>query len=60
VTDYRRQLTLLDMAGGLLAPPFFKGQIVKKTLSTKNLKKFLSLLLDLFFVHYASIFIKTI
>jgi hypothetical protein len=53
-------LTLLDMAGGLLAPPFFKGQIVKKTLSAKNLKKFLSLLLDLFFVHYASIFIKTI
>jgi hypothetical protein len=48
------------MAGGLLAPPFFKGQIVKKTLSAKNLKKFLSLLLDLFFVHYASIFIKTI
>jgi hypothetical protein len=53
-------LTLLDMAGGLLAPPFFKGQIVKKTFCAKNLKKFLSLLLDLFFVHYASIFIKTI
>jgi hypothetical protein len=48
------------MAGGFLAPPFFKGQIVKKTLSTKNLKKFLSLLLDLFFVQYASIFIKPI
>jgi hypothetical protein len=44
------------MAGGLLAPPFFKGQIVKKTLSAKNLKKFLSLLLDLFFVRYDSIF----
>ncbi len=53
-------VTLLDMAGGLLAPRFFKGQVVKKTLSAKNLKKFLSLLLYLFFLHYASIFFKTI
>jgi hypothetical protein len=53
-------LTLLDMGGDLSAPPFFKSQIVKKTLSAKNPKKFLSLLLDLFFVNYASIFIKII
>ena len=53
-------LTLLDMGGGLSAPPFFKGQIVKKTLSAKNLKKFLSLFLDIFFVYCASNFIKTI
>ncbi len=57
--SWQRNLTLLDMAGGLSAPPFFKRQIVKKTLSAKNLKKFLSLLLDLFFVTFASIFIKT-
>jgi hypothetical protein len=56
-----RPLTLLGMGGGpYRPPPFFNGQIVKKTLIAKNLKKFLSLLLDLFFVHYASTFIKTI
>ncbi len=31
-------LTLLDMGGAYRPPPsFFKGQIVKKTLSAKNL-----------------------
>jgi hypothetical protein len=41
-------------------PLFFKIQIVKKTVSAKNLKKLFSLLIDLFFVNCASIFIKTI
>ncbi len=50
-------LTLLDGGGGA---SFFKGQIEKKTSSAKNLKQFLSLFLYLFFLHCASIFIKTI
>ena len=53
-------LTLLDMEGGLIGPPFFQKPNSQKTFSAKNLKKFLSLLLDLFFVHCSSIFIKTI
>jgi len=57
---YMTPLTLLDMGGDLSAPPFFKSRIVKKTLSAKNLKKFLSLLLDLFFVNCALIFVKII
>jgi hypothetical protein len=57
-------LTLLDM-GGLIGPPFFQKANSQKTLSAKNLNKFLSLLLDFFFVsslsfYFASIFIKTI
>jgi hypothetical protein len=50
-------LTLLDMGGGFLAPPFFKGQIVKKTLRVKKSKKmciplFMSLLCMLCFDFY--------
>ncbi len=50
-------LTLLDMAGGLLAPPFFKGQIVKKTLRVKKSEKIcipllISLLCTLCFTFY--------
>ncbi len=38
--------------GSLSAPPFFKGQIVKKNLKCQKSEKFLSLFLDLFFVLY--------